>query len=402
MNDIEKLKESINENKKKEISFDNKKRNEKILIISIIVIIILVIIGIIYGSITFVLKVYLPNQKYNKAKEFISKEDFEQAISILEKLPTDYKDTSNILSDSYRSYANQLSDSEDFEKAFSIYEKINLSTTDIEMQEMLYKYASFLASKEQYEEAYNQYIKIGNYKNSSESAKEVALKYGDTLLIQQQYKEAIKWYELSKNEEKIKESKIKYGDVLLNEEKYEEAIQLYNEVNATESINNAKYAYVQKNNNNEDATTYQYLVDLIKNNYSDSINIYNNLYNIQAVLLINYTKEDEVSNLSTIKQYDNGYRKLYAHYKIIGNIPGNKVKLKTVYETRWGYDGVVKEDWKQNKYFSNESLETSINEWKIGYLDMASNLYYHRVIIYNADTGQKLAESKSVYTPYNR
>ena len=294
---------------------------------------------------------------------------FEEAISILEMIVGDYNDVSEILKNCYVLYAKKLTDDSNFEKAISIYEKLGSKDLDNNKLETIYKYGKNLYENKKYEEAYNKFILCDKYEDSKELAKSVAKDYGNQLFDESKIEEALKWFENSADKD---------------------------------LINKAKYAYIESNKYNTNEKTYNFLVELINDNYSDSLDIYNDLYNISCTVIINSSKDDNDSSPSTINQYDNGYQKLYVHYIINGNTPSGKIKIKTLYETRWGEKNIAKKDWSKNKYFTYDSLNKDLNTWQYSYLDMASNLYYHRVIIYNADTGEELARSKEIFTPYNR
>lgn len=350
-----------------ELKEKNTKKAKKILLRIILCI---VVLSAIIGSILFITKVYIPNKNYTEAKKLILKEDYEKAINKLEKLPSDYKDADKVLKDCYISYAKKLTNEGKYEKAISIYEKIGTDDLDDNKLETIYKYANNLFENKEFEKAYDKYLMCGKYKDSVDNAKKSAVEIGNIKLDDKKYEEAMEWYKKADNED---------------------------------LINKSKYTYVMDHKNSEDTTTYKYLVELVQAKYDNSLDVYKSLYNINCTIVLNSSKDDNSSSPSTIKQYDNGYKKLYGHYIINGNIPGGKANITTLYQTRWGYDNVVKEDWKDNKYWtSTKPSSKALNEWSVAYLDMASNLYYHRAYIYNADTGEQICSSKEVYTPYNR
>lgn len=371
------LKEFKDSNKKqkecsakiKELVELKEKNTQKTKKVILRVVLCIAILSVIIGSILFVTKIYIPNKNYTEAKNLILKEEYEKAIKKLEKLPSNYKDSEKVLKDCYISYAKKLTDEEKYEEAISIYEKIGTDDLDDNKLETIYKYANNLFEKKEYEKAYDKYILCGKYKDSIDNAKKTA---------------------------------VEIGNIKLNDKKYEDAMEWYKKADNEDLINKSKYTYVMDHKNSEDETTYKYLVQLIQAKYDNSLDVYKSLYDISCTIVLNSSKDNNSSAPSSITQ-DKSYPNLYGHYIIKGNIPGGKANITTLYQTRWGYDNVAKRNWEDNKYWtSTKPSSKKLNEWSIAYLEMASNLYYHRASIYNADTGEKICSSKEVYTPYNR
>ena len=79
-------------------------------------------------------------------------------------------------------------------------------------------------------------------------------------------------------------------------------------------------------------------------------------------------------------------------------MPSAKASIKVVEQYTWGTDGIVKRGFDQN------STETNTFEWEMGWHSYhlkhtGSNVYNHKVTVYNAETGEELA-SATVATPY--
>jgi len=71
-------------------------------------------------------------------------------------------------------------------------------------------------------------------------------------------------------------------------------------------------------------------------------------------------------------------------------------KIRVLVEDRWGTDGVVREDFAKDVEYTKIVLPGVDNSLRTG---RASNLYYYRVTIFDAETDVQLATA-TVYTPY--
>ena len=132
--------------------------------------------------------------------------------------------------------------------------------------------------------------------------------------------------------------------------------------------------------------------------YSDSNKLYDSLYKIYYKGIINDDTEDTSSNKSTLVYQKGNYgsAKICLHYVFSGGYPGQTVNVKIKHETRWGSDGVVKQDWKTENVYERT---VSVDEWDMILKSGATNLYYHRFTVTDADTGEVYGVH-TVYTPY--
>jgi hypothetical protein len=145
-----------------------------------------------------------------------------------------------------------------------------------------------------------------------------------------QYEEAIEALEsldgYSDSLDKIVEIKYKWADWSTENNDFENAVSIYNELGDTEASKKAKYDYVQQHLDTSDSATYRYLGELIKNNYSNSKEIYENLYHFSAELYFNDSRSDTNTKTSAFMvNYDIFY--IWAHIKLQGNYPPSSVKL---------------------------------------------------------------------------
>jgi hypothetical protein len=188
-----------------------------------------------------------------------------------------------------------------------------------------------------------------------------------------------------------------HGDELLvgaQAEDLPQAVKWYAEAQDDDNVNRVKYQYVRNHQNAQDVTTYEYLKDLKTIGYEDTEKIYASLYKIQVKVFFNNDRNDTKTNKSVI-YYGTGS---YGHYQVTGGPPVEKVKLRFYYETRWGYDNQAKRDWEKESDSVKEIAANGADN--VFYLESGSNLYYHRITVYDAETGEQLAQAV-LYRPYD-
>ena len=105
------------------------------------------------------------------------------------------------------------------------------------------------------------------------------------------------------------------------------------------------------------------------------------------------------TSLSSIPQKSLSWH-CYLHYIFEGGYPGQKVNFKVTEYRRYGANGVAR-DWEHVLLKGKAENTVDVNEWH--YLkpeSTGSNVYYHRLILTDADTGEEYG-TYEVYTPYN-
>ena len=127
----------------------------------------------------------------------------------------------------------------------------------------------------------------------------------------------------------IPEYKYSQACELLNDGLYIRAIEAFEELDgykdSDDKINKAKYEYVLDNRTNNNATTYEFLTDLKRIDYKNSIDIYEDLYEWKITMLaVNSSESDESTNKSSISKYDT----VYFHFKLTGGKPNESVRIK--------------------------------------------------------------------------
>ena len=144
---------------------------------------------------------------------------------------------------------------------------------------------------------------------------------------------------------------------------YQEAIEMFEELDgykkSEDKINEAKYGYVLAHKNNDDRTTYAYLKELKKQDYKDSVNIYDNLYEWKiTVIAINSSENDETTYKTSISKYN----AVYFHLKLTGGEPGESVRITAkptfpdgekgeyVFEDKWSDGDILWYGWSDGLY----------------------------------------------------
>ena len=152
---------------------------------------------------------------------------------------------------------------------------------------------------------------------------------------------------------------------------YQEAIEMFEELDgykkSEDKINEAKYGYVLAHKNNDDRTTYAYLKELKKQDYKDSVNIYNNLYEWKiTVIAINSSENDETTYKNSISKYN----AVYFHLKLTGGEPGESVRITAkptfpdgekgeyVFEDKWSDGDILWYGWSDGLYNNPQYGET--------------------------------------------
>ena len=335
--------------------------------------IIAIITPIVCASIAFIIvlnTIIIPNGKYNDAIQLMEDEKFEDAVKLFAEI-SDYKDADEKRKEALYLYAIDYQDNEQYENAIITFEKIKgykdssdrISVCQTAILDNKYNAALALMNEGKYENAITAFEEIKNHKDSSTKISACMLALAQNFVSIGDTTNAIKWYE-------------KMGD--------------------TNSANKVRYDYVLANRNSTNTTTYEYLKTLKTANYNDSSSIYASLYKVTGKVFFNADKKDTNTSLTTYHDTrENG--DAYCHYQVFGGTPSAEIKVKIVYETRWGTDNSPREPYKVDTEatYTVKPGEDNIF-WRF---NLASNLYYHRVTLYNAETGEQLSQA-TLYSLY--
>ena len=350
------------------------KRNKKIAIITT------PIVCAVVAFIFILVNVIIPNIKYNKATALMEAGKYEEAIAAFEALD-EYKDSSAqiqnchtaILDDRYDA-AIALKDGEKYEEAIAAFEALDGykdSSTQIQncrtaILDDRYDAAIALMDAEKYEDAIVAFEALGGHRDSNDKKKSCVLSLAQIYEDGGQYDKAIQWYET---------------------------------ISDQDNIHRLMYTYVMNHKNKDDVKTYEYLKILYVANYKDAVSVYKSLYKINIKVFFNTDRDDHFTSMQTIyNRTSQGYKNAYCHYKVTGGPPVAEFELRFVHETRWGYDNVATKPYEVE---SDANVKvTADGECEHLYLDNGSNLYYHRVTVYDTFTGEQLTQVV-LYNPYD-
>lgn len=203
----------------------------------------------------------------------------------------------------------------------------------------------------QYDVAYQAFLDLDGFLDSDEMALETLYKKGKALLKEEKFDQAISVFEeiedYEDSAEMITESQYLKACSYLEKKNYKQAISIFEDIsyykNSADKIKEAKYGYVLAHKNNDDKTTYDYLLSLKSAGYKDSSTIYKNLYAWKITVLGWSTGENNTNFKTSLSRYN----AVYCHLELSGGIPGGSTKLtySGTQPNGRSYDGVFEEDW---------------------------------------------------------
>ncbi len=357
------------EEKRKEIK-KRAKRNKRIAIITTPIVCAVIAFIILLNS------VIIPYVKYNDAVVLMDSGKYEDAISAFAELG-DYKDSADRISESKEKIkelkygdAVALMDAGNLDEAYSIFQELGnykdsaekvistrylLATTQLENKEYQNAYETFSLIKD-YEDSKDKYQTAGiGYAQAEISAKKyqsaidilgtVGTFEGKSAMLDQcytegakefytdkQYYSALTWYEkvtgYDKNADFYTDSCYNYAVEQIEKGKYGNALTFLNKAGNRDGVAEqkkaAKYGYVNVNKNNNNTITFEYLKELKAANYKDSASIYKDLYAWKVDIVVNDSKDDEKTDMSSISKYSNWY----FHVNLSGGEPGAEIQVK--------------------------------------------------------------------------
>ena len=174
----------------------------------------------------------------------------------------------------------------------------------------------------------------------------------------------------------------------LKDQKFSQAITIFEDISyyksSEDKLKEAKYGYVTQHKNNNDETTYQYLLELKGSYYKDAAKLYDDLYDWKVTGIISTKSSNYTSHESTISKYCNY---LHCWFEIEGGTPGEKVDL--THTVIYPDGDVVESDWHWEGEYDGSGFGC---EWDGGLYEYPE---YGRtgtltIKIYNLDTGELL------------
>jgi len=220
----------------------------------------------------------------------------------------------------------------------------------------------------------------------------------DILAANGEYEAAYELYDMAKEFDRMTEISAEAAALAEADGVPDEAAKWYGRAGDRDNCLRMEYAYVKENYDSRDLVTYEYMKDLKAAQYEDSDALFEKLYAYKIDLFCNAQYDDYTTRSTRLPYPEEGPN---FHYQVIGGEPGQELKLELVYETRWGTDNVPKKDYEQKD--KRDVTITVSDEVYTPYMRVhaGSNVYYHRVTISNAETGEQLAQLE-VHTPYTR
>lgn len=176
------------------------------------------------------------------------------------------------------------------------------------------------------------------------------------------------------------------------------AVQWYKKADSITDAQDAEYKYVKDQYDSSDSLTKEYLDELAEAGYGDAAELRSELYRVSAKIIVNTSINDTTTSLTEIASKSMG--RPYVHAFVDGgDRTQEKVKVRVLEEHTWGVDGIVKEDYSQrNPTDYTMDFERGWNT--IWLRNTGSNVYDHRVTLFDPVTGETLA-SAEFHTPYN-
>lgn len=238
------------------------------------------------------------------------------------------------------------------------------------------------------------FLKLDGFMDSEDMALECLYQKGKALLKEEQFDNAIQIFkgldDYSDSAKMVKESKYLKACDYVEKANYTNAVGIFEELgdykDSADKCKNAKYKYVQVTRNNDNKTTYQYLVDLKSTGYKDADTIYDELYTWTVIGGINTKQNDYNTHQPSISKYCSY---LHCWLYLDGGTPGEEITLThtTIYP-----DGEVREsswDWE-----NQGDGDTFSAEWINGLYDTPQygDTGTLTIKVYNKKTGELLGK----------
>jgi outer membrane protein assembly factor BamD (BamD/ComL family) len=331
---------------------------------------------------------------YKKATSEMRDQQYDAAYEILAGLGN-YEDSAQLAKEAlYQKAINALRNKQ-YDTAYAIFSELGDYEDSAQLaKEALYQKATDALQNKQYDAAYELFSGLGDYKDSSDMAKETLYQKGKSLMEEESYDEAIVIFtmiiEYKDSFELVSESLYQKACGYLDREEYTQAVSVFETItyykDSTDKLKEAKYGYVLANRNNDDTTTYDYLISLKEGFYKDSAAIYQELYTWKVTILgWNSDKESTVYQTQISR-----FMPVYCHIAISGGPPGGGLTFS--------FSGTTPDGGK----FENTS-STSYEDGMEGWIFWRDGLYTNpekgaigRLFIYVFDSEGKLIGSSSV------
>lgn len=279
-----------------------KKRRRNTVIISAVSVVIALVIAAVLTYIFY----FVPKTNYQSAESFLASGEYDRAKDIFISIGS-FSDAPERVKECDYQKATQLLIKKDYQAAKPIFEGVSdYSDAAVKANECEYQLAIIKLNGSDLEAAKQMFLGLKDYLDSS------------TLAAECDYRKAME---------------------LKNAEDYKGAIELFEGIlsysDSLEQQKDAKYRYAQKNYNNTDLVTVQYLSELKAAGYKDAQTLLAALSSWDVKIIYNDSKTDlEKSLISVSIKKDR-----YFHVTVTGGLPNQSVNLRwevTVHKTLTG------------------------------------------------------------------
>ncbi len=267
------------------------------------------VIAVVIAMIPISINYIIPAVKYSQAEKLASNGQYDEAIAAF-KAMGDYKDAQVRMTDTQYDKAEALMAEGAYTEAAAIFDKLDdyLYSRD-KLTECTYLYAKDLMALEQYEDAIKELKKIGKYEDAPKQLDACYLALAEKNYSVKDFDTALAWYTKISDFDTSNANYVDsvYQSALQNLEKgnYKKAASLFSEIpdhaDSAAKQQEAMLAYVEKNRNNTDTTTFEYLQLLKEQEYAGAAELYDELYSWQISATVN-TDPDSTENMDTINK----------------------------------------------------------------------------------------------------
>ena len=288
--------------------------------------------------------------QYQKADDFYAQGNYEEAINIWKNNST-YSDSEERIKSTeiawkdadYQSALQMMEDtdylgaSEAFALLGDYSDSAEKAVECVELQkEKEYQEALKAIDENDKEKAILMLEDLKDYKDAAEICESTAYNYAKELAAVGDYEQAVHFFGYSLGYEDSdslrKAARYGYGCQLLDEKNYEKAIAQFENCKdykgAKERLNEAKYGYVLNNLERKNNATYNYLKDLVDENYPGAKSTYNDLYKWTVdFYAINSNENDEITYSTSLSKYG----KWVFHFRLEGGPLPSGVAKETIY-----------------------------------------------------------------------
>lgn len=381
-----------------------KTKKATVLIVKLAAIAAVCVIGIL-----LITKVIVPTVQYNGAVSHMEKGDYAEAIAVFEALDG-YKDSAEQIKkcelgmlDQRYDNAILLMNEGKYDEAISAFQALDgyrdskeqIKTCGLEKQ---YHTALDLMKNGEYQAAIYEFGQTRGYKDSEEQMENCRnaiqelkyLKALDDMENGENQKAAAAFQALGKykdSAELLVTTATKTAAEYAAEGDVDNAAIWYMTAGKTDKAYELKYEYILAHKNRTDTKTYDYLKELKGRGYRDTASIYASLYKVSATLILNNSKTNTTTPLTTLKfNHTPGGNRMYMHYSITGGPPaGAEIRIEK--QSRWDTD----KDY--HSYPANRMTIMGDGETHTDRLVTALGGAYYRITIYNNETDEQLAQA---------